>query len=73
MNDIKHTIGGIKKGPAEYKFHLDGDIFAVVNVFKTHRCVHIRHYRDDTYPMDGACYYSNHFEDLGIIGNKSRE
>ena len=22
------------------------------------------HYRDETYPLDGVCYYSNHFKDL---------
>ena len=34
---------GIEKTPTEYAVHLDGDIFAVVNVFKTYRFVHIRH------------------------------
>ena len=59
MNSIKRTIDGLEKTPTEYKFHLDGDIFAVVNVFKTNRFVHIRHYRDETYPLDGVCnmYY----------------
>ena len=37
MNSIKRTIDGVEKTPTEYKFHLDGDIFAVVNVFKTYR------------------------------------
>ena len=64
MNSIKRTIDEVENTPTEYKFHLDGDIFAVVNVFKTYRFVHIRHYRDETYPLDGVCYYSNHFEDL---------
>ena len=64
MKSIKRSIEGIEKSPTEYKFHLDGDTFAVVNVFKTYRFVHIRHYRDETYPFDGVCYYSNHFEDL---------
>ena len=54
----------MEKSPTEYKFHLDGDIFAVVKVFKTYRFVYIRHYSDETYPLDGVCYYSNHFEDL---------
>ena len=45
MNSIKRTIDGVEKTPTEYKFHLDGDIFAVVNVFKTYRFVHIRHYQ----------------------------
>ena len=35
MNSIKRTIDGVEKTPTEYKVHLDGDIFAVVNVFKT--------------------------------------
>ena len=64
MNYIKRIIEGIEKGPTEYKFYLDGDIFAVVNIFKTYRFLHIRHYRDETHPVDGVCYYSNHFEDL---------
>ena len=73
MNYIKRTIERIEKSHTEYKFHLNGYIFAVVNVFKTYRFVHIRYYRDKTYPLDGICYYSNHFEDLvKIIGKKTR-
>ena len=34
MNSIKRTIEEIEKSATEYKFHLDGDIFAVVIVFK---------------------------------------
>ena len=70
MNSIKRTIDGIEKSPTEYKFHLD--IFAVVNVFKTYRFVHIRHYRDETYPLDGVCYHPNHFEDLVKLLEKTR-
>ena len=71
MNYIKRTIDGVEKTPTEYKFHFDGDSFAVVNVFKTDRFVHIRHYRDVTYPLYGVCYYSNHFEDLvKLLGGK---
>ena len=71
---IKRTIDGVEKTPTEYKFHLDGDIFAVVNVFKTYRFVHIRHYRDETYPLNGVCYYSNHFEDLvKLLEKKTRK
>ena len=73
MNYIKRTIDGVEKAPTEYKFHLDGDIFAVVNVFKTYRFVHIRHYRDETYPLDGVCYYSNHFEDLVKLLEKNEK
>ena len=73
MNYIKRTIERIKKNPTEYKFHLDGDIFVVVNVFKTYRFVHIRHYRDETYPLDGVCYYSNYFEDLVKVLGRKRE
>ena len=74
MNSIKRTIDGVEETPAEYKFHLDGDIFAVVNVFKTYRFVHIRYYRDETYPLDGVCYYSNHFEDLvKLLEKKTRK
>ena len=54
INYIKRTINGIEKTPTEYTSHLNGDIFAVVNVFKTYRFVHIRHYRDETYPLDGV-------------------
>ena len=54
MNSIKRTIEGTEKSPTEYKFNLDGDIFAVVNVFKTYRFVHIRHYRDETNLLDGV-------------------
>ena len=50
MNSIKRTIDGVEKTPTEYKFHLDGDIFAFVKVFKTYR---FRHSRDETYPLDG--------------------
>ena len=64
MNSIKRTFEGIEKSPTEYKFHLDCEIFSVVNVFKTYRFVHIRHYKDEIYLLDGVCYYSNHFEDL---------
>ena len=64
MNYIKRTIEGIEKIPTEFKFNSDGDIFSVVNVFKTYRIAHIRHYRDEAYPLDGVCYYSNHFEDI---------
>ena len=71
MNYIKRTIDGIEKSSIEDKFHLDGDIFAVVNVF-----VHIQHYRYESYPLDGVCYYSNHFKDheklLGETRRKSR-
>ena len=71
MNSIKHTIEGIEKSATEYKFYFDGDIFAVVNVFKTDRFVHIRHYRDETYPLYDACYYSIYFEDLvKLLGGK---
>ena len=73
MNSIKRTIDGVEKTPTEYKFHLDGDIFAVVNICKTYRCVHIRHYKDETYPLDEVCYYSNHFEDLVKIIGKNEE
>ena len=72
MNSIKRTIDGVEKTPTEYKFHLDCDIFAVVNVFKTYRFVHIRHYREETYPLDGVCYYSNHFEYLVKLLEKKR-
>ena len=71
MNSIKRTIDGVEKTPTEYKFHLDGDIFAVV--FKTYRFVYIRHYRDETYPLDGVCYYSNHFEDLEKLLGKNEK
>ena len=71
INYIKRTIAGVEKSLTEYKCHLDRDIFAVVNVFKTYRFVHIRHYRDETYPFDGETYYSNHFEDLLKNGKKS--
>ena len=65
MNSIKRTIDGVEKTPTEYKFHLDGDIFAIVNVFKTYRFVHIRHYRDETYPeMDNFRMPVNVFLDL---------
>ena len=63
MNSIMRAIDGVEMTPTESIFHFDGGIFAVVNVFKTYRFVHIRHYRDETYPLDGVCYYSNHFED----------
>ena len=46
MNFIKRTIDGLEKTPTEYKFNLDGDMFAVVNVFKTYWFIRIRHYRD---------------------------
>ena len=72
INYIKHTIEGIEKNPREYEFHFDGDIFAVVDVFQTYRCVHIRHYRDDTYPMDGVYYHQNHYEDLAKLLEKTR-
>ena len=52
MNSIKRTIDGVEKTPTEYKFYLDGDIFAVVNVFKIYRFVHIRHYTVETYRLD---------------------
>ena len=64
MNFVKRTIEGIEKRTTESKFRLDGDIFDVVNVFKTYRFVHIRHYRDETYTLDGICYYSNHLKIL---------
>ena len=48
VNYFKITIDGVEKTHTEYKFRLDGVIFAVVNVFKTYRFVHIRHYRDET-------------------------
>ena len=64
MNVIKRTIEVIEKSPTEYTFNLYGDIFAVVNVFQTYIFVHIRHNRDETYPLDGVCYHPNHFEDL---------
>ena len=54
MNYIKPTIECRGKAPAEYKFHLDGDIFAVVNVYQTFRIVHIQHYRDKTNPLSGV-------------------
>ena len=74
INYIKRTINGVEKTPTEYKFQLDGDIFAVVNIFKTSRFLHIPHYRDDTYALDGVCYYSNHFEDLvKLLGKKRKE
>ena len=73
MHSIKRTIDGVEKTPTEYKFHLDGDIFAVVNVFITYRFVHIRHYRGDTYPLDGVCYYSNHFKDLVKLFGKNEK
>ena len=72
MNSIKGTIEGIKKSHTEYKFHLDCDIFTDVNVFKTFRFVHIRHYRDETYPLDGVCYHQNHFEVLVKLLAKTR-
>ena len=72
MNSIKRTIEGIEKSPTEYKFHIHGDIFDVVNVLKTYRFVHIRHYREETYPLDGVCYYSNHFEDRVKLLEKKR-
>ena len=62
MNYIKLTIEGIEKSPTEYKFHLDGNIFAVVNVFKTYRCVNIRHYREEIYQLDGVCYHPSRDE-----------
>ena len=44
-----------------------------MNLFNTFRFVHIRHYRDETYPLDGVCYYSNHFEDLvKLLGQKDK-
>ena len=64
MNSIKCTMEGIEKSPTEYKFSLDGDIFDVVYIFKTFRFVHLRHYRDETYPLDDVCYHPNNFEDL---------
>ena len=64
MNSIKRTIEGIEKSPTEYKVHLDGDIVAVGNVFQTFRFLHIRHYRAQTYPLDGMCYHPNHLKDL---------
>ena len=70
MNYIKRTIEGIEKSPTEYKFHLDGVTFALVNVFKTYICVHVRHYRDETYPLYGVGYYSNHFDDLVKLSRK---
>ena len=73
MNSIKRTIKRIEKSPTEYKFHLDSDIFSVLNVFKTYKCVHIRHYRDDTYPLDGTCYYSNHYEDIVKLLGKNEK
>ena len=73
FEEIKRTIDGVEKTPTEYKFHLDGDIFAVVIAFKTYRFVHIRYYRDETYPLDGVCYYSNYFEDLVKLLGKIRE
>ena len=60
MNSIKRTIDGVERTPTEYKFHLDGNIFAVVNVFKTYRFIHIRH-------------YSNHFEDLVNLLEKNEK
>ena len=36
INSIKRTIDGVEKTPTEYKFRLDGDIFAFVNVFKSY-------------------------------------
>ena len=74
MNSIKRIIDGVEKTFTEYKFHLDGDIFAIVNVFETYIFVHLRHYRNETYPLDGVCYYSNHFEDLvKLLRKKKRE
>ena len=71
MNSIKCTIERIEKSHTEYKFHLDGDILAVANVFKTYRFVHIRHYRDESYSLDRVCCYSHHFEDLvKLLGEK---
>ena len=64
MNYIKRTMEGIENSPTEYKFYLDGAIFAVVKLFKTYRCIHIQHYIDETYLLDGVCYHPNHFEDL---------
>ena len=73
INSIKRAIDGVEKTPTEYKFHLDDDIFAVVNVFKTYRFVHIRHYRDETYPLDEVYHYSNHFEDFVKLLEKTRK
>ena len=71
LNCIHRTIDGIEKSSTEYKFHLDDDILAVVNVIKSYRFVHNRHYRDKTYPLDDVCYYSSHFEDLvKLLGGK---
>ena len=61
----------MEKNPTEYKFHLDCDICVVVNVFKTNRFVDIRHYRDETYPLDGVYYYSN-VEVIGKLLEKTR-
>ena len=73
MNSIKRTIEGREKNPTEYKFHVDCDIFAVVNVFQTYRFVHIRYYRDEAYPLDDVCYHPNHFEDLVKLLEKNEK
>ena len=43
MNSIKRTIKGIEKSSTEYKFHLDGDIFAVVKDLYTFDITETRH------------------------------
>ena len=61
MNLIKGNIDGIKKT------HMGGNhlhIFAVLIVFQTYIFVHIRHYRDEVYPLCGVCYHPYNFDDL---------
>ena len=45
-----------------------------MNVFIIDKLEHIQHFKDEIYPLDGVCYYSNHFEDLAnLINGKKRE
>ena len=72
MNFIKRTIEGIEKKHTEYKFHFNGDISAVVNVFQHFRFVQIRHYREDTYLLSGMCFHPAHFDDRVKLLGKTR-
>ena len=42
-------------------------------MYSKHRCVHILHYRDETYLLDDVYYHPNHFEDLVKLLRKKNE
>ena len=70
MHTMKRIIDGFEKNPTEYEFHLDGAIFAVVNIFKN-----IDLFIFDIaeiYPFGGVCYQPDYFDDLVILLGKTR-